>query len=242
MVDQAHRLSEHKTEGAKRRADGSESVRREKKQISRLAVHGSNQLLHFFFRHEFGKRTLAGAVFMNGNIRKAFRPVCLCRIDKLVDFLARHASLALCINAADNTAVFERPRKDAEAAALHRFRDVPDLHAESQVRLVGTVAVHRILPGNAADAVFTQIGGRCFDPSDQLFIKAEAAHDGRHLLKQECEKSCVDIDDILLIHEGEFHIHLREFGLSVRAQVFIPEAPGDLIVAVKPGAHEELLQ
>jgi hypothetical protein len=43
-----------------------------------------------------------------------------------------------------------------------------------------------------------------------------------------------DLADLDLVQERGFAVDLGEFGLAVGAQVFVAEALGDLVVAVKP--------
>jgi hypothetical protein len=44
------------------------------------------------------------------------------------------------------------------------------------------------------------------------------------------------------VQERGLDIDLRELGLAVGAQVFVAEALGDLVVAVKAGHHQQLLE
>jgi len=46
--------------------------------------------------------------------------------------------------------------------------------------------------------------------------------------------------DVLFFDKGHFDIELGEFGLAIRAEVFIAEAADDLVVAIEAGDHEEL--
>ena len=44
------------------------------------------------------------------------------------------------------------------------------------------------------------------------------------------------------LHEAHLDVHLRELGLAVGAQVFVAEAPRDLVVALDAAHHEHLLE
>ena len=50
------------------------------------------------------------------------------------------------------------------------------------------------------------------------------------------------LQNVLLLHKGHFHIHLRELRLAVGAQVFIPEAASHLIILVNAAYHQQLLE
>ena len=49
-------------------------------------------------------------------------------------------------------------------------------------------------------------------------------------------------EDILLLHKGHLHVHLREFRLPVGAEVLVAEAARDLVIAVDAAHHEQLLK
>ena len=50
------------------------------------------------------------------------------------------------------------------------------------------------------------------------------------------------VPDLLFAHEGRFNVDLGEFWLTVSPQVFVAEALGDLVVAVKARHHQQLLE
>ena len=52
----------------------------------------------------------------------------------------------------------------------------------------------------------------------------------------------IDPLDILHLDKGHLHIDLCEFRLAVRTEVFIPKAPDDLKVPVKPRDHQNLFK
>ena len=47
--------------------------------------------------------------------------------------------------------------------------------------------------------------------------------------------------DLVLVEEGHLQVDLGELGLTVSPQVLVPEAPGNLEIAVKAGQHQQLL-
>ena len=48
--------------------------------------------------------------------------------------------------------------------------------------------------------------------------------------------------DVFAVHERHLHVELGELRLAVGAQVFIPEAAGDLEIALVAGHHQQLLE
>ena len=73
---------------------------------------------------------------------------------------------------------------------------------------------------------------------DRKFAQVHAnrvfKHRGDHALEH--------VAYLFFAQEGGFDIDLGELGLAVGAQVFVAKALGDLVVAVKPGHHEQLLE
>ena len=55
------------------------------------------------------------------------------------------------------------------------------------------------------------------------------------------QEALIDIDHIVNVHKAQLHVHLGEFRLTVRTQVFITEAPRKLEITVIPCHHQQLL-
>ena len=94
-------------------------------------------------------------------------------------------------------------------------------HTETVVGLVTAVNIHGFLPGNALER-------------QRNFNALDIHH---HLVQHLFH----DLQELVFIQEGTFDVHLGEVGLSVRTQVFVTEASGDLVVAFKAGDHQQLL-
>ena len=50
------------------------------------------------------------------------------------------------------------------------------------------------------------------------------------------------LQHVFLLHKRHLAVNLREFWLAIRAEVFVAEALDDLVVAVVPADHQELLE
>lgn len=55
-------------------------------------------------------------------------------------------------------------------------------------------------------------------------------------------EALVELQDVLHLHEAHLQVQLGEVGLAVGAEVLVPEAAGDLEVAVQPRHHQHLLE
>ena len=112
-------------------------------------------------------------------------------------------------------------REDFEVHIRHHIGEFGELHGDAQVRLIRTVLVHRIRVRH--DGEFAQVhANRVLEHGDDQMLEDGA--------------------DFFLGHKGSFDIDLRELGLAVCAQVFVAEALGELVIAVKTGHHEQLLE
>ena len=109
----------------------------------------------------------------------------------------------------------------AERRVLEIVGQLDELVAEAQIRLVGAVLVHRVLPGDARQRKLDVIAAGLPDRLDDLL--------GHR-------------DDILLVDIAHFHIELRELRLAVSAEVLIAIATCELIVAFDAADHEQLLE
>ena len=99
--------------------------------------------------------------------------------------------------------------------------ELDELHAESDVGLVAAVAFHGVVPRHAGH-------GRGPDTGDRLAHVEQDHFDGG--------------EHVLLVGEGHLGVELDELELPVGAQVLVAQAPGDLVVAVDPADHQQLLE
>ena len=111
--------------------------------------------------------------------------------------------------------------KDAEPLALCDGTEVDELHAETHVGFVASVALHGLVVGHAWKRID-------FDVEDGF---EEVAHE---VLKR--------LQHVFLLHKCHLAVNLREFRLSIRAEVFVAEALDDLVIAVVSADHQQLLE
>ena len=129
---------------------------------------------------------------------------------------------ALAVDGTHHAALIRYLAEHGEAARGGNVRHVADGEAEAQVGLVAAVLVHALLPRQAGKGIVDL-----------------PAHD---LLEHGFEEPLKMLQNVLLLHKGHFHIHLRELRLTVGTQVFIPEASGHLIILVNAAHHQQLLE
>ncbi len=117
--------------------------------------------------------------------------------------------------------VLRRTGKHLEIHIRHQILHFHQFQGDTQVRLVRTVAGHGLGMGHTRKGakIHVQRAGEEF--ADQLFRQP---------------------DDLLVLGKGELDIHLGEFRLAIGAQVLVPEALGDLEVAIHPRHHQQLLE
>src|SRR5206468_7615581 len=97
---------------------------------------------------------------------------------------------------------------------------VLDLERDAEIGLVAAETLHRIAIGQTRKW--------------NLELAAQVAAEHRR------EHSLDDLEDIVLGDERHLEIDLGELGLSVGAQVLVPQASGDLEVAIEARDHEDL--
>ena len=98
---------------------------------------------------------------------------------------------------------------------------IADFGAVAEVRAVAAEPVHRLAirkPGERR---------RDLDP---------------HRAERTPEQTFGDLDHLFRVGERHLHVHLGELRLAIRPQVLVPEAADDLVVAVHPSDHEQLLE
>ena len=110
-----------------------------------------------------------------------------------------------------------------EGADVRRGKDlgqVDQLLRNAQVRLVRSIAIHGVVPGHDRDLTRPLA-------SDEL----SGVEDGGGHERQ----------DVLLGHERRLDVELRELELAIGTQVLVTHASGDLVVAIEPTDHQQLL-
>ncbi len=141
----------------------------------------------------------------------------------LIDLLARQQRAAR--NAQRGHAAFGLVgggREHGKSAVLDQLGHIDQFQVDAQVRLVRTVAAHRLGPAYAREW------------RGQLHVDHFGEDRADHLLDE--------ILHVTLAHEGKLHVQLGEFQLAVCAQGFVAEAARDLVVAVEAGHHQDLLE
>jgi hypothetical protein len=95
------------------------------------------------------------------------------------------------------------------------------LETEAHVGLVGAVALHGVVPRHAVHGTRTR-------PRDRLgSVEHRVAHDAH---------------DVVGVGEAHLGVELHELELPIGAQVLVAQAASDLVVAVEPADHEQLLE
>ena len=125
-------------------------------------------------------------------------------------------------NRLDDAAILGQCRlEDLEVGLGGDFGDVLQVQFESHIGPIDTPLIDCQLPRNFGNLTEIEVEQLLEDAAD------EASH---------------DLDDLVTIHEREFQIDLREFRLSIRAGVLVPQALADLDVAVATSDHQNLLE
>ncbi len=92
-----------------------------------------------------------------------------------------------------------------------------DLEVEAEVRLVGAVERHRLGVAHARER-----------PSRRLAL------DG---LERRDDSALHHVEHVFAVDERHLEIELAELELTVRAEILVAPAGGDLVVAVEPADH-----
>ena len=112
-------------------------------------------------------------------------------------------------------------REDLEVHIGHHISDFCEFQIDAQIRLIRTIHVHRFLVRHHREL-------------SQINANGVLEHRGDHALEH--------VPDFFFTQERSLNINLRELWLAVCTQVFVAEAFGDLVVAVKARHHEQLLE
>ena len=166
-----------------------------------------------------GRRHLAAVIL------EPSESLCLIGLDEIgerIDFLARElVDRALDVDSAHRAAGGDCSGEHLELGMCKQVGKVAELEAEAQVGLVRAEALHSLAPGHA------------YERRGQV--------DTLELVEQADKELFVYLHDVVFGDVGHLEVDLREFGLTVSAEVLVSEAARDLEVAVEAGQHQKLL-
>ena len=100
-------------------------------------------------------------------------------------------------------------------------------HAEAHVRLVVAVVAHRLFEIQVREMAVRIV-----------FVEIDIE---RGLPNRE-DQTFDQVEDVLLVHERQLDVDLRELRLTIDPQILITKAAHDLKIAIVAGDHEELLE
>ena len=215
-VQQTRTTGEFDTHRAQQQLGGFTSTSGEEHRVAVLSADSLLEAVALLVRQVLGDRALQLAVFGELHIGQALRATLTSPLLPCIELSARCRGTTL---EQDGTDI--RRLEHAERRVLEIVGQLDELVAESQIRLVGTVLVHRILPRDARQRKLDVITAGLPNRLDDLL--------GHR-------------DDILLVDIAHFHIELRELRLAVSAEVLITVAACELIVAFDAADHEQLLE
>ena len=133
---------------------------------------------------------------------------------------ARSLRLSSCGTRRKRTA--SAPREDAELRAARDLGRVLELEPEARVRLVRAEPAIGLLEGHARE--------RRLDLDPEALAPDAGVHALHHVVEE------------LLVGEAHLDVELGDLLHAVGAQILVPEADRDLVVAVEAGDHRQLLQ
>ena len=160
------------------------------------------------------------------DVGQALGPVDLDELGVSINFTPAQAAVftrATRNTQTDHTSVLHGggTRENFEIDIGHDIGQFGQLKLDPQVRLIRTVLAHRLGIGHHWKLA-------------QIDLQGGLKHGLDHVLEQ--------VANVLLAQKRGFNVDLCEFRLAVSAQIFVPEALGDLVITVKAGDHEQLLE
>ena len=140
---------------------------------------------------------------------------------KMLDLARGNIRESLGVDGLHNSAGFDGRAKHLELALAKNVVKGDKFHTESAVRLVNAVTIHGFLIGQARKGT-RDVG---------------APHELENLRKQALDKR----KNLLLGHEGDLHVDLRQFGDPIGTGIFIAETFCDLEIPLDSAHHQQLL-
>src|SRR4030043_129740 len=141
---------------------------------------------------------------------------------EVVDLLPRKSPSSFNVDRLDDARCLDGIPEYLEGRTLQGFSHIFQFHSKTNIRFINPISIHGLIisqdwkwkgQSNAQD-LFKDMGHQSFHRSLDILNRDE-----RHL-----------------------HINLCELRLAIRTEVFVPEAPHNLKISVKPRDHQNLFK
>ena len=123
--------------------------------------------------------------------------------------------------AADHAAARQRTREDLELRSGKHLAEIGDLDRDPAVGPIGAIAKQCVVVGQAVHALGP------LDVGERQQLAHEWVRRGDH---------------VVLLDERQLHVQLGELRLAIGTEVLVAKAAGDLVVALEPAHHQQLLE
>ena len=193
----------------------------EEHHVAALSANSVAEFVKLFGGKELADLGFHFVIFLDAHPHEALGTVLAHVSGEFVNLLTGEVHATLGSDTADLATGGNAVLEHAKVGLCTDFGHVVNFEVEAEVRLVAPVLEHGFCPLHTADVA-------------RRFEVPNLAQDFGHELVEH-------FHDFVLVHKGHFDVDLREFRLTVSAEVFITEALGNLEVAVHTGNHQELL-
>ena len=189
-------------------------ARKDEDEVAGLCSEGFLHFLQHFLGIELVDGALHAAVFSHAGIDESFGTYLLAlhKVCEFVNLLAGIACTALGADTADVCGIVEDCKvalSCKDVLEFHKF------HAESHVGLVASETAHGFVPAQTEEGRFSKVHAT-------KFLEEVLGH----LLE--------DVDDVVLLYKTHLAVNLREFRLTVGAEIFIFSARSSLVIRFLP--------
>ncbi len=141
--------------------------------------------------------------------------------DQPVELGARQLARAR-VDPLDDAAAVDRAAEDLELGLAQGVGEVDELEPEAGVGAVGAEAADRLVVGQPGQR---KLEGPVPEPAEDMG-----------------EEPLVDVEHVLDPDERHLEVELGEVGLAVGALLLVAKAARDLVVALEPADHQQLLE
>jgi hypothetical protein len=206
------------------------AVGHDEHEVAGVGAGPRTQPLREVLAEELDDRTLDRPGGFDREMRQALRPEALRGVRELVDpgsgrvGQPRHGDRLDPAAARERVVEHPEPRGGRPIRTVELRGQVDELHREAHIRLVRSEPLHRLVEGEARERRGLQ----------RPLGRDGSAHRDRHPLDEVHHRGLVD--------EAHLEIQLRELRLAIASKVLVPEAAGDLEIAIDAADHEELLE
>ena len=150
-INKIHTTAHFQTEFAQSLSYYLRLIGNDKDKISLFSFAEAADFTNLVFTKELGNLTLQCSIFIESDPCQALSAVMSNVFNQSVQFTTRNLSIALNVDSLNYTAIVQYVTEYLKSGIAKEVGNVVEMHIKAEIRLIRTIEIHSICPGNALE-------------------------------------------------------------------------------------------